>query len=42
MFWSASRTPQRLTLCCRATVHAFGRPMYLADSESINPDGWRE
>jgi len=42
MFWSASRTPQRLTLCGRATVHTFGRPMYLADSESINPDGWRE
>jgi hypothetical protein len=42
MFWLASRTPQRLTLCGRATVHSFGRPIYRADSESINPDGWRE
>jgi hypothetical protein len=42
MFWLASRTPQRLTLCGRATVHSFGRPIHLADSEAINPDGWRE
>jgi hypothetical protein len=40
MFWSASRLPQRLTLCGRATVHTFGRPY--AGSGSIEPAGWRE
>jgi hypothetical protein len=34
--------PQRLTLCGQPTVLAFGRPVHLADRETINRGRWRE